>query len=84
MHPVVEPGSGQPEFDGAKQFDVAAIDERVEYPDFDLRMRGQRSDLLVAVDRVTVVDQQPHAHAAVGGTQQRIGQQAGRFRPGEK
>ena len=58
---------------------MAAIDERVEYPDFDLRMRGQRSDLLVAVDRVTVVDQQPHAHAAVGGAQQRIGQQLAGF-----
>ena len=42
-------------------------------------MRGQRSDLLVAVDRVTVVDQQPHAHATVGGAQQGIGQQAAGF-----
>ena len=55
--------------------DMAAIRERIEYPHLDLRMRLQRHDLLIAVERFSVVDQHAHAHAAVGRAQHGVGQQ---------
>src|SRR5205085_7780357 len=42
---------------------------RVEDPNLDSAMRRDRNDLLVAYEIIGVVDQQPHAYAAIGGTQ---------------
>ena len=75
VHPVVEPRVAEHEFEGAKKRRMAAIRERVEDPDLDLRMRVQRHDLLIACDRFAIVDQHAHAHAAVGRAQHGVGQQ---------
>ena len=75
VHSIVESGGVQHEFDRAPQVAVAAIDERIEYPNLDVWMCVQRADLLVARDRVAVVDQHPHPHATIGGPHQGIGEQ---------
>ena len=54
---------------------MAAVRERVEYSNLDLRMGVQRNDLLIAGDFVRIVDQHAHAHVAVGRAQHRVGQQ---------
>ena len=57
---------------------VPAIIERVEHPHLDVRMPSEREDLLVALNRIAVIDQDPHPHAAVRGAPQLFGEQPSR------
>jgi hypothetical protein len=54
---------------------MAAIHERIEYPNLNLWMRLQRRDLLIAFKRIAVIDQHAHAYPAVGSVEQGVGQQ---------
>ena len=53
----------------------AAIGERVEQPHLDVRVRVQCYDRLVEARGVLVVEQQPHANAALGGLPERVVEQ---------
>src|ERR1700734_3082425 len=65
VHPVVEPRGMKREFDRAPKSIVCAVDERVEYPNLDVRMSIQGDDLFIAGDGGAVVDQYPDTHAAI-------------------
>ena len=75
VHPVVEPPRLEQELEGAHRQQMAAIGERVEDADLDVRVSAERDQTLVAVERVAVVDQHAHPHPAVGCAQQRGGEQ---------
>ncbi len=75
VHPVIEAPAADDELGPAKQRQLAPHDERIENADLDIRMRCQRPNLGIAVEGLRVVEQQPHANAAIGGPQQRFEQQ---------
>src|SRR5450631_4853292 len=79
MHPVVEPGSVEQEFESPNRTNMSAVDEWIEDPDLDQGMRIERGDLLVARHCVAVVYQHAYAHAAVGCAHQSIGEQPAGF-----
>ena len=57
---------------------VAPVVEGIEYAHLDVGMPVEGQDLLITRDGVTVVDQDPHAHPAVGGVLESLGdEQAG-------
>jgi hypothetical protein len=75
VHAVVEARCVERKFSSAKHLGVPSIHEWIEYPDLDLRMRLERRNLLVALERVAIIDQHAHAHSAIGSVKQRAGQQ---------
>ncbi|MNG02675.1 hypothetical protein D3C84_857150 [compost metagenome] len=59
---------------GARDTGTAAQMQRVEHADLDLRMRREGGDGAVLVVAGGVVEQNTHAHAAVGGLEQFVHQ----------
>jgi hypothetical protein len=75
VHPVVEPRTTEHEFEGTEKHGMAAIRERVEYSNFNLRMIVQRHELFIDCNRLSIIDQHAHAYTAVGRSQHGLGQQ---------
>jgi hypothetical protein len=67
VHPIIEPRGIEQEFQAAQQLAVAAIHERIEDPNFDIRLPVEGKNLSVAGDRFTVVHEYTHTNAASRG-----------------
>ena len=70
VHAVVETCAVKQEVDIAQQAIVSAGVERVEYAHLDIAIPVQQQNLLVPWRSVTVVHQQPDAHAPIRGASQ--------------
>jgi len=65
--------------DAAHESVVTAVAPGIEDADLDVRLSGQREQLLVAADRLSVIDENTHAHAASSGLAQRLGNELPRL-----
>ena len=65
VHAVVEPGGIAEELREPAEAERSAAQERIEDPYLDVAMARERGEGEIAADRVDVVDEHPHAHAAV-------------------
>lgn len=71
VHPIVEPAGLEQVLDSAQEGEILPCDLRIEDANFDVRVCNERPYLGVAVDSELVIEQEPHAYAAVCGRQQR-------------
>jgi hypothetical protein len=74
VHASIDAGKFQ---ERSERLEVAARD-RIEQPDLEVRVRAEREQNLVIGVRAEVVEQDPHAYAAVGRFEQRSRQLAAR------
>jgi hypothetical protein len=58
---------------------MSAIGKGIEDPDFDRRMAVKRKDLLIAGNRVSIVDENAYVNSSVRGAEQRRGNEASGF-----
>ena len=63
------------EIEASQQHLVTSIVERIEHPNLDVGMVPEAQDLVIAGDRITIVDEQAHAHSPVGGALKLLGEQ---------
>ena len=75
MHPIVEPGRIAQKLRDVHERDLSAVGKRIEDPQFDIRVSGERPDLRFATERAGVVEQHANPHAAIGRLEQRLDQQ---------
>jgi hypothetical protein len=78
VHASVQAGAVRHEIEQPCDRKRAATQEGIEHPDLHVRMRGQRGEIGIAACRVQVVDQQPHAHAALRRAHRPVEQKRGR------
>ena len=80
VHAPVEARSVDDELADLGQHRRVARVERIEQPHFDVRMRIERIEHVLGVAGIEIVDEQAHAHAAIGGGEQSLRDQlAGRI-----
>ena len=63
------------EVDEVVEHAPAPVLEWIEEPDLDVGMRIERGDPGIEAGGVVVIEEQPHAHATIGGAMERLEQQ---------
>ncbi len=79
VHSIVEPPRVESEVQLAQQPRVPSIIKWIENSHLDGRMAQKPQDLLIAGDRVTVIDEHANAHSAIRRAPKALGQHAAGF-----
>ena len=79
VHAEIEPRVAEEVLETTHEAVVAAVSPGIEDADLDVRRPGEAKELLIAVDRLDIVDEDAHAYAAGGSPAERLGDELPRL-----